>query len=233
MSMTPYEQYKKNCLSQPISIKPSLKTHALVWGGAPALLVGSFIASVGDDLKTQIIGGIGVIFFGCAFVLLASALLRSRSKGLVEFSDDGLWLATLGATLPWCAIGPAWINTTKHAGRKTEDVVFIAKEIDLHTADINFLSRLQLKRMKRTLDVGKGGYLDFGLKPLFNIADDENAFEDLVKQIEYARAQAQSDPTAVLLNIPVPFRIGIPPHELVAILNSELSKRLANDSPIQ
>ncbi len=223
--MQPYEQYEKHGLSQPIRIKPSLKMHALLWGGGLFLLIGCFLALSDDDFKMQLIGVGGGIFFGFALTLFASALSRSKSKGLVEFSEDGLWLSSLGTTLPWHSIGPAWINTTKHAGGKTDDVVFIAKGIDRYTSDVDFFSGIHLKLMKRTLDLGKGGAIDFGLETLFNLSDDKDSFNDLTTQIEYARNQAQSDPSAILLNIPVPFRMGINPNELVAILNNELSKQ--------
>ena len=185
----------------------------------------AFFALTEGDIEMQLFGGFGLLFFGFGLFIFACALLRSRSRGLVQFSQEGLWLANLGVTLPWTSIGPAWVLTTKHSGGKTDDVVFIAHDLDSYTRDVDLVSRLHLRLMKRTLDVGKGGVLDFGLELLFSAADEEGSLGEVMEQMEHARDQAGSDPSAVLLNIPVPFRLGIPPRDLVAILNSELSKR--------
>ncbi|WP_299011913.1 hypothetical protein [uncultured Shewanella sp.] len=218
-------QYQQQGLTKPISIKPTLKMHALLWGGGAFLLAGCGVALLSEELKTQLIGLGGGLFFGFAIIICVSALLRSHSRGLVEFSQDGLWLSTLGVTLPWHSLGPAWVNVTKHDGGKTKDVVFIVKDIDRYITNLSFIPRIHLRLLKRTLDIGKGGSIDLGLEALFHFLDEKSAFKKLTHQLEYARDQAQSNPSVILLNIPVPFRLGINPQSLVAIINVEVSKQ--------
>jgi hypothetical protein len=220
-STAPLEQYQTHGLSSPISIWPSWKMHLLVWGGGPLLFIASVAALLGaNGLKARFLGGFGIVFFGFALILFASALIRGRAKGLVEFSTRGMWISTLGITLPWRSIGPAWVNTTK----KTDEVVFIVRGIDKYAKNLDPLAALHLRLLKRTLDVGKGGLIDFGIKRVLQAAGAGGEFKKIQSQFEYARTQAASDSSAILLNIPVPFRTGIAPQSLVAILNAEYAK---------
>lgn len=230
--MSPLEQYQTHGLSRPISIWPSWKIHLLAWGGGAFLIFGCFIALADDDLKIKFIGGFGAIFFGIALTLIAGGLIRGRTKGVIEFSTSGMWVSTLGITLPWSSIGPAWVNTTTHAGGKTDDVVFIVRDIDTHAKSLDLLAAFHLRLLKRSLDVGKGGLIDFGLKLVLHAADASGEFKRLQEQMEYARTKAESDSSAILLNIPTPFRIGITPQSLVAILNAEYTKNLASSRNI-
>jgi len=198
--------------------------YLLVWGGGAFLIFGCFVALGEANLMTKFIGGFGIIFFGISLTLIASGLIRGHSKGLVEFSKRGMWISTLGITLPWHSIGPAWVNTTKHAGGKTDDVVFIVRDINTYAKNLDPLAALHLRLLKCTLDVGKGGLIDFGLKFVLHAADASGEFKKLQEQMEYARTKAASDSSAILMNIPVPFRIGISPQSLVALLNSEYVK---------
>ena len=218
--MSPLEEYQTHGLSSPISIRPSWKMHLLVWGGGAFLILGGVLALGADHLKTRFIGGFSIVFFGFALIVFASGLIRGRTKGLVEFSTRGMWISTLGITLPRRSIGPAWVNTTG----KTDDVVFIVRGIDTYAKNLDPLATLHLRLLKRTLDVGKGGLIDFGLKLVLHAADARGEFKKLQEQMEYARTKAASDPSAILLNIPVPFGIGIAPQSLVAILNVEYAK---------
>jgi hypothetical protein len=221
IGLAPLEQYQTHGLSSPISIRPSWKMHLLVWGGGPLLFFASVAALLGaNGLKARFLGGFGIVFFGFALILFASALIRGRTKGLVEFSTRGMWISTLGITLPWRSIGPAWVNTTK----KTDEVVFIVRGIDQYAKNLDPLAALHLRLLKRTLDVGKGGLIDFGIKRVLQAAGAGGDFKKIQEQMEYARTQAASDSSAILLNIPVPFRIGIAPQSLVAILNAEYAK---------
>jgi len=217
--MSPLEQYQTHGLSSPISIRPSWKMHLLVWGGGAFLIVSGVLALGADDLKTRFIAGFAIVFFGCALIVFASGLIRGRAKGHVEFSTRGMWISTLEITLPWRSIGPAWVN----ASGKTDDVVFIVRGIDTYAKNLDPLAALNLRLLKRTFDVGKGGLMDFGLS-LVLLAVDAGEFKKIQEQMEYARTKAASDPSAILLNIPVPFRIGIVPQSLVAILNAEYAK---------
>lgn len=221
ISLDPLEQYETHGLSSPISIWPSWKMRLLVWGGGPLLVFASAAALLGPNgLKARFLGGFGIVFFGFACILFASALIRGRAKGLVEFSTRGMWISTLGITLPWRSIGPAWVNTTN----KTDEVVFIVRGIDTYARNLDPLAALHLRLLKRTLDVGKGGVIDFGIKRVLGAAGAGGEFKKVQEQMEYARTQAASDSSAILLNIPVPFRIGIAPQSLVAILNAEYTK---------
>src|SRR4029077_4983956 len=215
LGLAPLEQYETHGLSRPISIWPSWKMRLLVWGGGPLLVFASVAALLGaNGLKARFLGGFGIVFFGLASILFASALIRGRAKGLVEFSTRGMWISTLGITLPWRSIGPAWVNTTK----KTDEVVFIVRGIDEYAKNLDALAALHLRLLKRTLDVGKGGLIDFGIKRALQVAGAGDEFKKIQEQLEYARTQAASDSSAILLNIPVPFRIGIAPQSLVTIL---------------
>ena len=221
IGLAPLEQYQTHGLSSPISIWPSWKMQLLVWGGGPLLFFASVAALLGaNGLKTRFLGGFGIVFFGFALILFASALIRGRTKGLVEFSTRGMWISTVGFTLTWRSIGPPWVNTTK----KTDEVVFIVRGIDTYAKNLDPLAALHLRLLKRTLDVGKGGLIDFGIKRVLQAAGAGGEFKKIQEQLEYARTQAASDSSAILLNIPVPFRIGIAPQSLVAILNAEFVK---------
>ncbi|ASA54635.1 hypothetical protein [Vibrio gazogenes] len=223
--MNPYEQYKKNGLSKPIALKPTLKMHLLVWGGGLFLILCCFQALRDNDIKMNLIGILGMVFSGFALALFVSVLFRGRDKGLVEFSENGLWLSSIGITLPWHAIGPAWINTTSHDGGKTDETVFIVKGIDNYTSDVGLFSRIFIKLLKRTLNIGKEGGIDFGLDSLLYLLDSRESFDEIAEQMAFVRQQTGDDPSAILLNIPAPFRVGISSNELVAIINSEVLKK--------
>lgn len=216
--MSPLEQYQTHGLSNPISIWPSWKMHLLVWGGGAFLIFGGALALGADHLKTRFIAGFGILFFGFALIVFASGLIRGRTKGLVEFSTRGMWISILGITLPWRSIGPAWVNTTKQV-----DVVFIVRGIDTYAKNLDPLAAFYLRLLKRPFHIRKGGRIDFGLS-LVLLALDAGEFKKIEEEMEYARTKAASDPSVILLNIPAPFRTGIAPQSLVAILNAEYAK---------
>lgn len=224
------DRYAKQGLAEPITIRPTLMMHLLIWGGGAFLIVGGGLALISGDPKNVLFGVVGILFFGAALTFFGGAILRGRKRGLVEFSKSGLWLSTIAAHIPWEDIGPAWVNTTRHAGGKTDDVVFIARRVDMHVTDPDWLARLHLKLMRKSLEVGKGGAIDFGLKLLFQQVDSEQSYEEMVAQLEHARAQANNDPRAALLNIPVPFRLGVSPHDLVALINECAFRFASNDA---
>lgn len=224
------ERYQKNGLAEPIAIRPTIMMHLLIWGGGAFLLVGSGLALMSGDVVTIVIGLVGIVFFGAALIFIGGAMLRGRKRGLVEFSHSGLWLSSIAACIPWEDIGPAWVNTTSHAGGKTDDVVFIARRINKHVVNPDWLARLHLKLMRKSLQIEKGTAIDFGLKMLFQQADSAHSYDEMHSQLEHARAQANNDPSAALLNIPVPFRLGVSPHGLTAIINECSLKASGNDA---
>ena len=59
-------------------------------------------------------------------------------------------------TLPWAALGPAWITTTKHEGGSSNEGVFIVKNIAAHAPKLGLLPRIHLSLMKRGMRVGRG-----------------------------------------------------------------------------
>ncbi|SJN53528.1 hypothetical protein VR7878_00368 [Vibrio ruber DSM 16370] len=198
MSLT--EQYNKNGLAKPITIRPTYKMHLCLWGGGIFLLLCSFISAGSDDWILSIFG---IPFFGLVLVVAGSAIRKGKDRGLVQFSDSGLWLSTIATTLPWESIGPAWVNRTENEGRATDDVVFIVHNVDQYVVETNWITRLYLKLTKKTLNIKDGGILDFGLEVLFIKADAEDSLDEMQTQLEQARELAGDDPTAVLLNIPV------------------------------
>lgn len=218
------EVYKKYGLENPISIRPGLKFHLLLWGGGSLLIIGSMFAMLEGSLIEKLVGLFGALFFGIAFVILIYAFLNSRDRGTLEISDRGIYMSHIGTVLPWSDIGPVWIATAKHENGKTKDVVFVLRNVSQHTKKMGTMGKMLMKITKNISNSKPGGALDWGLKAFFIATEaDSEIKKQLSKELARMREIALTNTDASVFNIPIPLRLGISAEDLVGIMNHEVA----------
>lgn len=223
------EQYATTRLNPPITIRANWKLHFLLWGGGALLLAACvFALFAGDDYKIQIVAAIGIPFFGLCLIFGGAGVWRGQKRGLVAFSEQGIWLSALGVEFPWKIVGPAWVMHIKHAGGESHEVFFVVRNVSLHTSELDFVGKLFLRIAKKSLSVGKGGVVDWGLNAFLSLGGDSHSFDELASNMEEMRDRMSNDDDAFAMSIPTPYRIGVPPEQIVALINSEILLR-AND----
>ena len=196
-------QYQATGLHPPIRIRAGFRAWLLTVLGAPALVAASMYAMVAGEFTEQILGLIGVAFFGFGFLVLVFALTRATKRGLCEINKRGLYLAHLDYEFPWDDIGPAWVNITRHAGGTTAEVIYPLKNVSTHQAKVGRLGRLLLTASRRIANSSKHGMLNWGLSTLMTLAEASSTTEkDLERVLETARKVAQEDQDSILFNIP-------------------------------
>lgn len=224
--MKPIEQYQRFGLEEPITIRPGFRFHLLLWGGGGFLILGSLLALRADELKTRAIGIFGLVFFGLALATMVVAFLRSRPRGLLQISRQGMYMSHIDIVLPWDDIGPAWCSVTKNQGVETKDVVFLLRNVSEHSAKMGKFGRWSLEISKKFAHSRRGGWVDWGLKALFWAADaEEDMQEQLKASLEQIRKSVMNEADTTIFNVPIPFRFGISAEDLIVIMNHEVLLR--------
>ena len=224
--MKPIEQYRRLGLEKPITIRPGLRFHLLLWGGGSFLILGSIAGLASSDLQGKLIGAFGLIFFGLALSMMVLALVKSGSRGLLQISKEGIYMSHLGVLLPWEDIGPAWCSVTKHQGMKIKDVAFLLRNVSQHTARMEKLGKLSVGLSKRMAHSKPGGLVEWGLKAFMFAADADDDIQDQLKEVlAKLRETVANEPDSTVFNIPVPFRFGIAAEDLLAIINHEVARQ--------
>jgi hypothetical protein len=223
--MKPIEQYQRFGLAQPITIRPGVRYHLLLWGGGGFLMLGCVLALTQRAGFEQAMGALGLLFFGLALGIMIFALVKSRSRGLCELSEHGLYMAHLGVILPWKDIGPAWCAVYEHQGGRTKDVCFVLRNITQHIAGTRRIGRFLLRLSQRVAQSKSEGILVWGLRIFMKHADVSELYDQLAVELGLMREAIQNQPDSSVFNIPVPLRFGISAEELVAILNREFAVR--------
>jgi hypothetical protein len=222
--MKPIEQYKRYGLEKPITIRPGLRFHLLLWGGGSFLILGSIAGLASSDLQNKLIGAFGLIFFGLALSMMVLALVKSGSRGLMQISKEGIYMSHLGVLLPWKDIGPAWCSVTKHQGMKIKDVAFLLRNVSQHTARMEKLGKLSVGISKRMAHSKPGGLVEWGLKAFMFVADADDDIQDQLKDLlAKLRETVANESDSTVFNIPTALRFGIAAEDLLAIINHEVA----------
>lgn len=223
--MKPIEQYRRFGLEKAITIKPGIRFHFLLWGGGSFLILGCIIAMAEGNILEQLIGAFGIVFLGLALGIMFFALIKSGSRGLLEISNQGIYMSHIGVVLPWEDLGPAWLSVIKHQGGRTKDVGFVLRNVSKHTAKMGSLGRMLMGFSKKVSHSESGGLVDWGFKALLFAADANDMNDQLAAELARIRNSVMNEPTSTVFNIPVPLRFGISAEDLVAIINYEVALR--------
>lgn len=230
--MTAIEQYRREGLSRPIRLRAGLAFRLFFWWGGAFLMAGSILAMVEGEPLDQMIGLIGFLFFGLCLSILALAWFRGRRRGLVELSEQGLYLSHLGVVLPWEDIGPAWIHTVHQRGFALKDVTFILGNASRHHDRMDAVGRL-LFRISRAVSTSRpGGAVDWGLRAvLLAMEAGSGSHRQMGEALEMMRRAGSEKPDTIVFNVPMVLRFGVSAEDMLAIINAEvLARRGGADS---
>lgn len=137
-NLSTLEQYRKFGLEKPIRFYSGKKLELFIkWGGG-ILLLGSVIALFEKEDYAPLIGVFGLLFFGFAIFVKQSTLNRSKSRGMVEISEEGIYMAHIDIVLPWKDLGPAWSFGVKIAFVNMKDIFYAVKNIRIHEKKMTF-----------------------------------------------------------------------------------------------
>jgi hypothetical protein len=222
--MKPMDQYAARGLSEPIRFRPGIGFHLLLWIGGPLLIAGCVFAIVAGDTVLQLVGAFGVIFFGFGLFVMLQALMRSGARGLFELSAEGLYLAQYGATFAWPDLGPAWI-TEATAGKSVKDVCFVLRNAKKYVPKMGAVGKTIVAMSKTISKQQLSAPAEWGLGLLSALADIDIDAKEIGKTLAEMREHMAGEADAVVLNIPAPYRFGVPSDAFVAIINNEVEKR--------
>lgn len=192
-------------------------------GGGGFLVLGCLAALASNEPHIQFVGAFGILFFGAALLLMVYTLFQSRSRGLLQLSEDGIYLAHLGTVLPWQDIGPAWVSVTRTNGVTSKEVNFVLRNSRIHQKKMSRVGSILVAISRAFSHSRPQGKTDWGLTAsLLAFGADLNALDQMRNQLRTAREQVLADKNATTFNIATPFRTGISAEDLVGIINSEI-----------
>jgi hypothetical protein len=219
--MKPIEQFRKNGLDQPIRARAGILSWLFFILGGPFLVGGSLLALVTGNLFEQAVGAFGLVFFGFGFLIYAGLLVRSRSRGMLAFSESGIYHALYGLEIDWRDVGPAWTYQVAAAGSHHSDVMFILRNASKYRRQLGPLGKFLFAVMDRQASSRRGGALETGIHALGAFAggaDIGNALEEMRQRL------AQED-DAIALGIPRIIRFGLSNEDVTEIVNTTILQR--------
>lgn len=222
MASKTIQKFRQNGLAQPIRTRPGLLSWLFLLLGAPFLIGGSIFAlTVGGPIE-MLAGLIGLPFFGFGFLIYLVALLRARRRGMLEFSDRGIYHGLYGLEIPWTDVGPAWIFAVRAGGSEHRDVVFILRNASKHKSQLGSIERFHFGINERQSRSKSGGALDTGMKAFGLIFRDPDAGSSAVSFLEDMRNRLADDDNSIMLGIPRIIRFGLSNEDTVEIINTVL-----------
>ena len=224
MASKTIQEFRRHGLIRPIRTKPGLWSWLFLFLGAPFLLGGSFLALISGGLIETLAGLIGLPFFGFCFLIYLMVLLRSGKRGLLEFSEQGLYHGLYRFEIPWADIGPAWIFGIRAGGGKHSDVVFILRNASKHKSQLGTVERFLFGIMNRQSHSKKSGALDKGMTAFGLLFGDLDAGSSTTNALQEKRDRLQGDDDAVVLGIPRLIRFGLSNEDTVEIINTVLMR---------
>ena len=147
-------------------------------------------------------------------------MLRSRRRGLIEFSNRGIYHALYRLDLAWSDIGPAWTYALRAGGRMHEDVLFILRNASNYKPALGKIERILFAIMERQGRSASGGALDSALRSFTAIFGEAGAGSDTVGVLNEMRRRLSREPDAVVLSIPSLIRPGLSNADTVEIVNT-------------
>lgn len=220
-------RYQAQGLTPPIVIRAGWKAWAIGLLAGPMMTGGGAAIGWFVGFPVNLIGWFAFLFFGLCSVLLGVALWRSlRGTGLARLSGDGLYLGTIGLTIPWRDIGPAYARATHHQGGRTVDVCFTLRRAAEHRARADALGRLQFWIAARTGEAAEGGTAEWAATTVMASQGVRQETPDgYTDPLSEARAVREADASAVLFTIPGAFLTAEDADALAEILTAESARR--------
>lgn len=231
--MKAIEQYRRDGLSRPIRLRAGLAFRLFFWWGGAFLMLMCVVAILDGGPVEQVAGLFGFVFFGFCLMVLALAWFRGRRRGLVELSEQGLYLSHLGLVLPWQDIGPAWVHTIHQRGIALKDVTFILGNASRHYDRMDAVGRL-LFRISRAVSTSRpGGAVDWGLRAVLAAMDaGTGAHRQIDQALEMMRRSVLDKPDTIVFNVPLVLRLGVSAEDMLAIINAEALARRGGAEPV-
>jgi len=220
MASREIEQFRSHGLGSPICIKPGLRSYLFLLFVGPLLIAGSILALAKGGPLPFLAGLIGLPLSAFAFLLYLVVLLRSRRRGLIEFSNRGIYHALYRLDLAWSDIGPAWTYSLRAGGRMHEDVLFILRNASNYKPALGKIERILFAIMERQGRSASGGALDSALRSFTAIFGEAGAGSDTVGVLNEMRRRLSREPDAVVLSIPSLIRPGLSNADTVEIVNT-------------
>ena len=101
MASREIEQFRRHGLGSPICIKPGMRSYLFLLFAGPLLIGGSVLTLAKGGPLTFLADLIGLPLSAFACLLYLVILLRSRRRGLIEFSNRGIYHALYRLDLAW------------------------------------------------------------------------------------------------------------------------------------
>lgn len=222
--MKPIEQFRKHGLARPIRARAGILSWLFFILGAPFLVGGSLFALVKGGLFEQAVGAFGLVFFGFGFLIYAGLLVRSRSRGMLAFSEHGIFHSLYGLEIEWRDVGPAWIYEVAAAGSHHSDVMFVLRNTSKYRRQLGTLGKFLFAVMDRQASSRRGGVLETGIKAFGAFAGGA----DVGNTLEEMRQRLAQEDDATALGIPRIIRLGLSNEDVTEIINTTILQRGTN-----
>lgn len=222
--LSPLEQYRKFGLEDPIRFHSGKKLELFIkWGGG-FLLLGSVVALFEEDDFAPLIGIFGLLFFGTGLYLMQSTIRRSKSRGMVEISEEGIYMAHIDMVLPWKDLGPTWSFGMKIAFVNMRDIFYAVRNISTHEKKMTRYGKWLLKMSRWTAKLKHGEAINWGFQKLIASAALPIGMkvDDYDQQLKHMKKAINDDPDAAVFNIPSFLTWETTTEGLMEIINQEV-----------
>ncbi len=225
--MKAIEQFRQTGLTPPIRTRAGITSWAFFLLGGPFLIGGSVLALLEGNILEQVIGAFGLVFFGFCLLLYGGLLVRSGSRGMLTFTERGIYHALYGLEIDWQDVGPAWVYEVSAAGSRHADVMFILRQASLYRRQLGPIGKFLFAVMDRQAKSRKGGALEMGVRAFGTVA---GGGADVSHALEGMRQRLEQDDDAIALGIPRIIRFGLSNDDVIEIINTTVLRR-AGDAP--
>ncbi|YCM43355.1 SHOCT domain-containing protein [Verrucomicrobiaceae bacterium 227] len=232
--MSPLEQYQHSGLATPIRFHSGKKLAFLIkWGGG-FLIFGSVVALFDQEPYVPLVGVFGLLFFGTCLYIMQSTVKRSKSRGMVEISEEGIYMAHIDMVLPWKDLGPAWSFGVKIAFVNMRDIFYAVKNISTHQKEMTRYGKWLLKVSRWTAKLKHGEAINWGLNKLISTAALPVGMkvDDYDQQLKLMKKAINDDPDAAVFNIPSFLTWETTTEGLMEIINHEVLIRNGDSAGI-
>jgi hypothetical protein len=226
MALRTIQEFRRNGLVRPVRAKPGLRSWLFLLFGAPFLIGGSFLALTDGGPIEFLAGLIGLPFFGIGFLIYLIVLLRAGKRGLLEFSERGIYHALYGIEIPWADIGPAWIFGVRAGGADHSDVLFIVRNASRYRRQLGSIGRILFGMMERQGRSKPGGALEKGMAAFGMVFGETKAGSETAAVLREMRDRLHGEPDTIVLGIPRIIRFGLSNEDTVEIINATLTSKL-------
>lgn len=226
MSERLIDQYRGRGLSEPICCRPGT--------GRTLLVIGSLFVIVGlsvvilpfaspFDLPLLIIGPF--LLLGILYAQL-KAFLRCRRKGLLAFSDAGIYSSILDIEFSWDDIGPAWVERVDAGwGLSTSHVMFVVCSASSYKSQLRGTDRLQFRLAERRARTRMTKGRRRVIRAFAWLYKQPFAAEDYLNREDKLHQKIEGKHDAIAVCIPPSHRPGLTADEVIEIIETENARR--------